>query len=103
MASMQDKIRKLEFSKKYAWHQFFLMKNLVEELSRGIVDIPEHIKNQIIDLAKKANDSLECSICLETLCDKKRMTKITRCGHIFHVECLDQVDNNQCPNCRSKL
>jgi hypothetical protein len=53
MASMQDKIRKLEFSKKYAWHQFFLMKNLVEELSRGIVDIPEHIKNQIIDLAKR--------------------------------------------------
>ncbi len=40
-----------------------------------------------------------CSICLESLdkCIK------TECNHYFHYECIDAVNENECPLCRKKL
>ena len=43
-----------------------------------------------------------CSICLSTFNDKSLITKLPKCGHIFHSECLFNwlQDNESCPICR---
>lgn len=44
-----------------------------------------------------------CSICLEND-NHLEISKITKCGHCFHTNCLTRwlVENNSCPICRSK-
>ena len=42
-----------------------------------------------------------CSICLETVLQNTGV--VTRCKHVFHTTCLEQVTNNSCPNCRAHL
>jgi hypothetical protein len=50
----------------------------------------------------------DCSICLELIVevvDSTPQACITKCGHIFHYDCLKRSFNEQkkCPNCRSDL
>ena len=47
------------------------------------------------------NKNKECSICLETLNDKK--VYITHCNHSFHVDCAYEwlTKNHSCPLCRT--
>lgn len=40
----------------------------------------------------------DCAVCLDN-CPKNRHK--LACGHIFHIGCLAQVINTQCPLCRS--
>ncbi len=49
-----------------------------------------------------------CSICLELIVevsDEEPRSCITKCGHIFHYECLKKWfrEKKQCPNCRADL
>lgn len=42
-----------------------------------------------------------CSICLEDLVPKDGIYIVLKCSHKFHLECVKNVKNNVCPNCRS--
>lgn len=44
----------------------------------------------------------ECAICLTEFADGDRMRILPRCGHIFHVTCIDTwlVSHSSCPSCR---
>lgn len=43
----------------------------------------------------------ECSICLEKLTDKQKVK--LECNHVFHLDCIKQIENNSCPLCRRKI
>lgn len=47
----------------------------------------------------------KCSICLENIENNQIIREITKCKHIFHVECADKwFENNiKCPNCRQDI
>ena len=42
-----------------------------------------------------------CSICFEYITNTN--VCITKCDHKFHLSCILQILNNECPLCRSKL
>ncbi|CAK9304160.1 unnamed protein product [Gordionus sp. m RMFG-2023] len=42
---------------------------------------------------------IACTICLE----KKENPISLLCGHTFHLECIQKVVNNSCPNCRQNF
>lgn len=42
-----------------------------------------------------------CSICLEGLIPKDGIYIVLKCSHKFHLDCVKNVKNNVCPNCRS--
>ncbi|CAL0300461.1 unnamed protein product [Lupinus luteus] len=47
-----------------------------------------------------------CSICLVQFEGEDAVSKLKRCGHVFHVNCIEQwLDRGQfsCPFCRSLL
>ena len=56
------------------------------------------------DKIHKTNEDYEdCSICLEKI---KSGNIKTRCGHIFHEDCINKWKNigkNTCPNCRGDI
>lgn len=47
---------------------------------------------------------IECSVCFEKLFDNVRPILVTKCGHLFHEDCMDnwmkQTPNQTCPQCR---
>ena len=47
----------------------------------------------------------KCSICLENIENNQIIREITKCKHIFHVDCADKwFENNiKCPNCRQDI
>lgn len=49
---------------------------------------------------KVAKSDENCSICLE---DMEIDLVKTKCGHIFHKDCLSRVRNDNCPLCRSSI
>jgi hypothetical protein len=50
---------------------------------------------------KKNNEDIVCSICLEGFTNSK--IKVTKCKHIFHIDCLNKWANNTCPMCRTNM
>jgi len=42
---------------------------------------------------------IECSVCYETLKNGKSIQ--LECNHCFHLECINQWQNNTCPYCRA--
>ncbi|XVF70682.1 hypothetical protein PTKIN_Ptkin11bG0182200 [Pterospermum kingtungense] len=46
-----------------------------------------------------------CSICLQGIKDGELIRNLPRCGHIFHLNCIDQWLNRQgtCPMCRQHV
>ena len=59
--------------------------------------------DSLIPIIKGFNFDLDiCSICLEND-NHLEISKITKCGHCFHTNCLTRwlVENNSCPICRS--
>lgn len=52
-------------------------------------------------LNDEKNENEKCSICLEKQTDCK-----TKCGHVFHIECLKEWirnDSKDCPYCRQQI
>lgn len=51
-----------------------------------------------------ANESDNCTICLESVHNSGQSLFTTSCGHIFHNKCIKtyvaQYHNKECPNCR---
>lgn len=47
----------------------------------------------------------ECPICLGEFEDGDRVRVLPRCGHVFHVGCIDKwlSGHSSCPNCRHSL
>ncbi|KAG6794037.1 hypothetical protein NC653_004344 [Populus alba x Populus x berolinensis] len=47
--------------------------------------------------------AFSCAICLQDFKDGDSMRKLPRCGHYFHLSCLDKwlARNGSCPNCRN--
>lgn len=113
---------------KYAWGQYFQLRNELFELQEQVYDnvnevIDEesndfnenhnatntHLINFIRELYKKAKVSVECSICLERIESDDLHT--TSCGHNFHSNCMDSLKANcsihpkytHCPNCRKRV
>ncbi|KAM3313382.1 hypothetical protein ACQJBY_032779 [Aegilops geniculata] len=45
---------------------------------------------------------VECAVCLAEMTDGERGRLLPRCGHRFHVECIDRWfrSNSTCPLCR---
>lgn len=52
--------------------------------------------------AKSGGDCGGCSICLTDFREKERLRLLPRCGHVFHVTCVDEWLRRQitCPICR---
>nr|CAB3500879.1 unnamed protein product [Digitaria exilis] len=54
--------------------------------------------------AAAAATALECAVCLEEVRDGERWRLLPRCGHRFHVECIDRWfrAHSTCPICRAE-
>lgn len=69
-------------------------------LSRG------ESNNNLNDLESNSdNDRLSCVICQDTIQDNSIVRKIKKCGHVFHMSCLDKWLENRitCPTCRTDI
>ncbi|XWS11224.1 hypothetical protein CRYUN_Cryun38cG0065700 [Craigia yunnanensis] len=53
----------------------------------------------------KSREESSCSICLQGLKDGELARKLPRCGHIFHLKCIDEWLSRQgtCPMCREHV
>lgn len=61
----------------------------------GLTNKHQKIKSQNF----KSSDHIEtCAICLEDT-DEIEL----KCSHIFHMDCLTQVEKNSCPMCRAPI
>lgn len=51
---------------------------------------------------KKEDLEKECSICMESFCEKEFKRTIPECGHLFHKKCIDKwlKKKPSCPICR---
>jgi len=81
----------------------------VDDVHKCLYDNIENILCSPAKKAKKAkkiininNDEEICSICIDGM---EQEYKVTKCGHLFHRECLFKwLENNvTCPLCRNKL
>lgn len=52
-----------------------------------------------------ADDSIECSICFESLKPRQRGTVRLPCSHVFCYKCIDKwiKHKDTCPNCRGQM
>ncbi|OEL30813.1 hypothetical protein BAE44_0008168 [Dichanthelium oligosanthes] len=57
----------------------------------------------VADNGGAASSALECAVCLAEMRDGERGRLLPRCGHRFHVECIDRWfrANFTCPICRA--
>jgi len=47
-----------------------------------------------------------CIVCFNDFVSQDRVRRLAKCGHVFHMECLDKwidYENYNCPLCRSPL
>jgi len=105
---------------KYAWGQYFQMRNEIFENQQNIYQNSEltevsdelgtHLKKFISELYEKSKTYVECSICMDVITSETLDT--TPCGHNFHKECMSNLKNHwkglgtksvPCPNCRKDL
>ncbi|OIW02873.1 hypothetical protein TanjilG_29649 [Lupinus angustifolius] len=51
----------------------------------------------------KLYDKISCSICLQDFEDGEMVRILPKCGHIFHLECIDKwlIRQESCPMCRT--
>ena len=64
----------------------------------------KHLKNVKFKEIEELEEYITCSICLEYIRDK-RSCRETKCGHIYHRQCLNKWlrVGNTCPYCRAEL
>ena len=112
MNSLRKQITTLEKKSKVGWalfyqssedyHELFLeYHRRVKELEDKIKDesVPQFIIEEIKELYKDLNKSLECPICFETL--ETKDIKFSSCGHKYCNTCLKKL--NECAICRRKI
>lgn len=53
----------------------------------------------------KEKDALECAVCLSEVADGEKVRTLPKCGHGFHVECIDMWfhSHDTCPLCRAPV
>lgn len=56
-------------------------------------------------VVSESDNSKTCSICLEIYSETERVSVISKCGHCFHANCIQQWlgKNGTCPVCRTSL
>lgn len=53
--------------------------------------------------AKRRNEEHTCSICLEQIPHNASLITVTKCGHVFHNDCIKRWNKTSCPMCRSDM
>uniref|UniRef100_A0ACD5ZU45 Uncharacterized protein n=1 Tax=Avena sativa TaxID=4498 RepID=A0ACD5ZU45_AVESA len=50
-------------------------------------------------------DALECAVCLSEVADGEKVRSLPKCGHRFHLECIDMWfhSHDTCPLCRAPV
>ncbi|XP_062228324.1 RING-H2 finger protein ATL3-like [Phragmites australis] len=50
-------------------------------------------------------EALECAVCLSEVADGEKVRTLPKCGHGFHVECIDMWfhSHDTCPLCRAPI
>jgi hypothetical protein len=53
----------------------------------------------------KGEEALECAVCLSEVADGEKVRALPKCGHGFHVECIDMWfhSHDTCPLCRAPV
>lgn len=53
----------------------------------------------------KEKEALECAVCLSEVADGEKVRTLPKCGHGFHVECIDMWfhSHDTCPLCRAPV
>ncbi|XP_021287690.1 NEP1-interacting protein 1 isoform X2 [Herrania umbratica] len=105
--------------KAYQWQEMFQM-NSLESTYREISDIydvngAKGLSRSCIQKLPvhefhpsgmiKSREESSCSICLQELKDGELARNLPRCGHIFHLNCIDEWLSRQgtCPMCREQV
>jgi len=128
VAYWKKEAQKAQRATRFAWGQYFQVRNESFENQLGIygfmenepeLNLPEfikdedkvsvHLQNFISDLYGKAKSCVECAICLEVITAETLDT--TPCGHNFHKDCLNKLKETKevgkktvpCPHCRKEL
>ena len=105
--------------KAYAWAKYYEQTHRALTADRGhyatytrvVADdaIPEHIKNELKEMATALKKKWECPVCLDMIEDGD--LDITNCGHYYCKPCLAQLKQTQkdagkdkweCAVCRRK-
>lgn len=78
--------------------------NGAKGLSRSCIQKLPVLKFHSSEMIKSKEES-SCSICLQGLKDGELARSLPRCGHIFHLNCIDEWLNRQgtCPMCREHV
>lgn len=66
---------------------------------------PSIISSIPLFVFKEEKHGLECVICLTVFEEKEMGRKLPKCGHAFHVECIDMWlhSHSTCPICRASV
>ncbi|CAL5190667.1 unnamed protein product [Lathyrus oleraceus] len=69
-----------------------------------IMKLPFHTFNSSDKIMKLYNDSC-CSICFQDLEDGELVRILSKCCHVFHLECIDKwlLQQGSCPICRTYI
>jgi len=122
MATVESLTLKLTYAKKqkaYAWAKYYdQVTNALHEdhghyhqYHRVVSEdaIPQHIKNEMMEMAKTLRKKWECPICMEMIEDGN--LEISNCGHYYCKPCLVAHQTHQksqgkekweCAVCRRK-
>ena len=121
VAYWKKEAQKADRATRFAWGQYFQVRNELFESELGIYnfietneeeteeEISAHLQKFISDLYDKAKLKVECAICLEVITAETIDT--TPCGHNFHKDCLNKLKDSKevgkktvpCPHCRKDL
>ncbi|VAI71550.1 unnamed protein product [Triticum turgidum subsp. durum] len=54
---------------------------------------------------RKNGEALECAVCLSEVADGEKVRTLPKCGHRFHVDCIDMWfhSHDTCPLCRAPV
>jgi hypothetical protein len=73
-------------------------------LDRAVVEALPTFEYKAAAMAKKTT-AMECAVCLEDFEDAEVGRTLPKCGHSFHLDCIDMWlhSHSTCPLCRSGL
>ncbi len=96
--------RSLDKKRRNGWRNYFILK---ESFENYIIETITSVRQNVLDdgikrlirgyISTLHDNDKNCTICIDTFSDD---LTITKCGHIFHTNCIDGWRNNTCPVCR---